>query len=119
MSIFDNKITDSLTFTGNLDDDDNFADDHVMGDFNRHEPFDVHHDPVLYKDLRTKPRHKTRAKDVFKDVDDTQTYFGETMDDLALGNMAHQMGTDRELATAYNAGDQAKKRRHELESVRG
>jgi hypothetical protein len=42
-------------------------------------------------------------------VDDTQTYYGELMDDLALGNMAHQMGTDLELAKAYNAGDQAKK----------
>ncbi len=52
------------------DDDDEFAFDHVMGRFNRHESFRADPDPVLYKDPRTKPREKTNANLVLWNIDD-------------------------------------------------
>ncbi|MBT5195146.1 MAG: hypothetical protein HOM07_22585, partial [Rhodospirillaceae bacterium] len=59
----------------------------------------------LYSDKRTRPRQKTRAKDVLKAVDDHQTFFGGAMDDeLALDNMAYSLGMDPELAKTYNRG---------------
>ena len=106
MALFTKDFTDPLKQYQY--DDDAFATDHVMGDFNPHEPLGPDHDMQLYSDKRTRPRQKTRAKEVLRAVDDHQTFFGGAMDDeLDLHNMTYKLGTDPELAKTYNRSDKA------------
>ncbi len=92
------------------EDDEDFADDHVMGDWNPYESLGPDHDMDAYANRRTRPRQKTGAGKVLKAIDDHRTFFGEPMDDeLGLVNLAQQNGTDPVLATRYNNADPIKR----------
>ncbi len=102
------KFTDP--FRLDPDDDEDFADDHVMGDWNPYESLGPDRDMDAYANRRTRPRQKTGAGKVLKAIDDHQTFFGGPMDDeLGLVNLAQQNGTDPVLATRYNNADASKR----------
>ncbi|MDE0727799.1 MAG: hypothetical protein OSB82_15195 [Alphaproteobacteria bacterium] len=72
MPLFKSNIDDP--HKANRDDGDEFAFDHVMGRFNRHETFRADHDPDLHKKPPHQATRETNANLVLQNIDERRLW---------------------------------------------